>query len=74
MNTNAVSLEENLQCLEEFNDTLSDVIRSVQSYEDRLASHRALGTSAKDMRHFDKIRVCIDLFCLIQYRDEWHYL
>ena len=61
MNMNAVGLEESQQCIEEFYDTLSEVVASVQRYEDRLASHRALGAAAKDRRHFDKIRVSRDL-------------
>lgn len=59
MNTNVDDLEETQQCIEEFYDTLSDVVRSVQQHEDRLASHCALGAAAKDRHHFDKIRVCI---------------
>ena len=66
MNTNAVSLEDSQQCIEEFYDTLSEVVASVQRHEDRLASHRALGAAAKDRRHFDKIRVSRDLSSLMQ--------
>lgn len=61
MNTNAEGLEEVQQFIEEFHDTLSDVVSSIQRYEDRLASHKALGAAAKDRRHFDKIRVSIAL-------------
>ena len=61
MNTNAEGLEEVQQMIEEFHDTLSDVVSSIQRYEDRLASHKALGAAAKDRRHFDKIRVSIAL-------------
>jgi len=58
VNTHALGLEETQQCIEEFYDTLADVVSSVQRHEDRLVSHRALGVAAKDRRHFDKIRVC----------------
>jgi len=61
VNTNAEGLEEVQQFIEEFHDTLSDVVSSIQRYEDRLASHKALGAAAKDRRHFDKIRVSIAL-------------
>ena len=61
VNTNAVDLEETQQCIEEFFDVLSDVVSSIQRHEDRLASHQALGAAARDRRHFDKIRVSINL-------------
>jgi len=67
VNTNAVGMEETQQSIEEFYDTLSDVLGSIQRHEDRLASHHALGAAAKDRRHFDKIRVIIDL-CLSDMR------
>jgi len=66
VNTNVVGLEESQQCIEEFYDTHSDVVASVQRHEDRLASHRALGAAANDRRHFDKIRVSIDPVNLMQ--------
>jgi len=53
----ATALEETQQCLEEFYDTLSDVLGSIQRHEDRLSSHQALGVAANDRKHFDKIRV-----------------
>ena len=56
---NASGLEETQQYIEEFYDTLSDVVGSIQRHEDRLASHQALGVAANDRRHFDKIRVSI---------------
>jgi len=59
VNAAALGLEESQQCIEEFYDTLSEVVSSVQRHEDRLVSHRALGAAANDRRHFDKIRVSI---------------
>jgi len=63
VNTNAHGLDETQQCIEEFYDTLSDVVGAIQRYEDRLSSHRALGAAARYRRHFDKIRVSADI-CL----------
>ena len=65
MNMNSTALEETQQCLEEFYDTLSDVLSSIQRHEDRLASHHALGVAANDRRHFDKIRVSVLVCCLL---------
>lgn len=58
MNMSAVGLEETQQCIGDFHDTMSDVLGSIQRYEDRLATHHALGAAAKDRRHLPKIKVC----------------
>ena len=72
MNKNATSLEETQQCIEEFYDTLSDVVSSIQRHEDRLASHHALGVAANDRRHFDKIRVGIHVHVCLCVCHTWH--
>lgn len=58
---NATAVEEIQQYIEEFYDTLSEVVSSVQRHEDRLASHLALGAASKDRRHYDKIKVGVEL-------------
>lgn len=50
-------LEDLSQKLEEYHDNLRDMESSLQKSEDRFRGHNMQGTSAKDPKHADKIKV-----------------
>lgn len=55
---NAVkSLDAQSSKLSEQHDMLNDVTKQVKECEDILASHNALGASAYDSKHMDRIKV-----------------
>ena len=53
----AANLEDKQQLVDEFFETVGDVMGAIQRNEDRLASHHALGAAANNRKHLDKIKV-----------------
>ena len=50
-------LEDTSQKLHEFDDVLQDLDSQVKKCEDKLATHKDLGSTAKDSKHLDKVKV-----------------
>ena len=58
VNDRVQNLEDSSQRLQEFSDALKDVNTLLKKNEEKLNTHEELGSSSKDNKHIDKIRVC----------------
>lgn len=59
MNDRVKRLGDVEQKLEDFTDAHTDVTGSLQKVKEKLSDHLALGSSANDSRHLEKIQVIL---------------